>query len=142
MPFVCEVTAPAAVPVNVQFANGKTVIVPGGQRGEFSLTGDEIGRVEAEIDAARRRAKREGAYDHEVLGGGLKVKSKDYGKVPKGSKKEKLLRDGHALPDSAELAGGPEDPAEKERKARRAAEKRADELQARLEALEGKGRSK
>lgn len=85
-----EITTPAAIALNLTFANGKSVNVPQGGKGRYQLTGDELGRVQAAVDGARRVAKREGALDSEVLGGGCKVLTPGYyDEAPVGSKKHR-----------------------------------------------------
>lgn len=88
-----EVTTPKAVGINLSFANGKAVSVPpGGTVRGLMLTGDELGRLEATLDSGRRQAKREGALDEEVMGGGVKVLSPGYYDPPAvGSKKHRML---------------------------------------------------
>lgn len=85
--FEVEITTPKAVALNLMLANGKSIAVPPNGSSRFLLTGDELGRVEATLDHGRRAAKREGAMDSEVVGGGIKVLTPGYGEVPKGSKK-------------------------------------------------------
>lgn len=86
-----EVSTPKAIALNLLLANGKSINCPAGGKVRMMLTGDEIGRAEATIEAARRTAKRDGALDAEVLGGGVKVLTKGYGEeaVP-GTKKHRL----------------------------------------------------
>jgi hypothetical protein len=95
-----EITTPPAVAIQTVFAHGKTVAVPPGATVRVQVTGDELGRVQAVMQAGIRQAKKEGALDSEVAGGGVKVLTAGYGDAPVGSKKHRL-----AHPDQYEADG-------------------------------------
>ncbi len=86
-----EVETPKAVHLEVKFADGKSVICPKGTKTKALLTGDQLGYVSATLEALRRQAKREGAMDADVVGGGCKVLTPGYGEVPVGSKAHRAL---------------------------------------------------
>src|ERR1044072_4011818 len=86
-----EVETPKAIHLEVKFADGKTVTCPRGSKTKALLTGDQVGYVMATLDALRKQAKREGAMDSEVVGGGVKFLTEGYDVVPVGSKKHRAL---------------------------------------------------
>lgn len=86
-----EIETPKAVHLEVKFADGKTVLCQKGSKTKALLTGDQIGYVSATLEALRKQAKREGAMDSEVLGGGVRVLDPDYDVVPVGSKKHRSM---------------------------------------------------
>lgn len=115
----CEITTPKAVHLNILLANGKSINVPAGATMRYQLTGDELGRTEGSLEAGRKAAKREGALDSEVLGGGIQVLSPGYYDPPAvGTKKHRL-----ANPDEYDSDGNHKAKAEKPLKAPKSAKK-------------------
>lgn len=91
MPHEVEVTTPKAINLDIKFSNGKSVLCPPGSTVKALLTGDEIGYVQAQFEAARKQCRREGNKDADCDGGGIKVLDKEYDAIPEGSKKDRAL---------------------------------------------------